>query len=165
VDELAAVLEASDLFIGADSGPAHLAAAVGTPAVVLFSGTNDPRQWQPCGEAVRVLRQPVPCSPCHRTRCPWADHPCMRRLTPNDAAAAVEDLASSGRETTWGLSQSSRRRLSRLSRSENRTAPFANREADGGIVPVAVQQNVKTAVTLAGTLTQPQSTETEPESK
>jgi lipopolysaccharide heptosyltransferase II len=90
--ELAAALEQADLFVGADSGPAHLAAAVGTPAVVLFSGTNNPRQWQPCGEHVQVVRHPVECSPCHRRRCGLREHPCMRGLTPGQVAEAVEQM-------------------------------------------------------------------------
>lgn len=90
VMELAALLERADVLVGADSGPAHLAAAVGTPVVVLFSGTNLPRQWQPCGEQVTVIRHRVDCSPCHRERCPRAGHPCMRLLRPQQVAAAVE---------------------------------------------------------------------------
>jgi ADP-heptose:LPS heptosyltransferase len=74
----------AELFIGADSGPAHLAAAVGTPAIVLFSGTNRVEQWRPWGARVAVLRHEVACSPCHRQTCPWADHPCMTRLAPNE---------------------------------------------------------------------------------
>ncbi len=96
VGELAAVLEQSDLFVGADSGPAHLAAAVGTPAVVLFSGTNDPKQWRPWGTGVTVVRREVRCSPCHRERCPLKDHPCMRGLEVEEVAQAVEE-ASAGR--------------------------------------------------------------------
>jgi ADP-heptose:LPS heptosyltransferase len=92
VAELAALLEQADLFVGADSGPAHLAAAVGTPGVVLFSGTNSPRQWQPAGEHMRVLRHAVACSPCHRRRCPLRGHPCMRGLTPAEVAQAVERI-------------------------------------------------------------------------
>lgn len=80
--ETAALIAQADLFIGADSGPAHLAAAVGTPAIVLFSGTNRVEQWRPWGDQVAVLRHEVACSPCHRQSCPWADHPCMSRLTP-----------------------------------------------------------------------------------
>ncbi len=90
--ELAALLEQADLAVGADSGPAHLAAAVGTPVVVLFSGTNNPRQWQPCGRQVRVARHPVQCSPCHRRRCPWPDHACMKGLAPEHVASAVARL-------------------------------------------------------------------------
>ena len=89
---LAALLEQADLFAGADSGPAHLAAAVGTRTVVLFSGTNSPRQWRPWGEHVRVVRRPVDCSPCHRRTCPWREHPCMRGLRPGEVAEAIERL-------------------------------------------------------------------------
>jgi ADP-heptose:LPS heptosyltransferase len=82
--ETAALIARADLFIGADSGPAHLAAAVGTPAMVLFSGTNRVEQWRPWGSHVTVLRHETACSPCHRQSCPWADHPCMSRLTPSE---------------------------------------------------------------------------------
>jgi hypothetical protein len=88
--ELAALLEQADVLVGADSGPAHLAAAVGTPAVVLFSGTNSAGQWQPCGEQVTVIRHEVDCSPCHRGRCPRAGHPCMRLIRPQEVAAEVQ---------------------------------------------------------------------------
>jgi ADP-heptose:LPS heptosyltransferase len=92
VAELAALLEQADLVVGTDSGPAHLAAAVGTPAVVLFSGTNSLPQWQPRGEHVRVIRRAVACSPCHRHRCPLAGHPCMSGIAPSEVADAVESL-------------------------------------------------------------------------
>jgi len=92
VAELAAVLQRADLALGADSGPAHLAAAVGTPVVVLFSGTNNPGQWRPAGRQVRVCRHPVDCYPCHRRECPRAEHPCMSGLRPETVAAEVEGL-------------------------------------------------------------------------
>ncbi len=91
VVELAALLEQSDLFVGADSGPAHVAAAVGTPSVVLFSGTNRTGQWRPRGEHVAILRHAVACSPCHRRVCPLGEHPCMRGLAPSRVAEAVEE--------------------------------------------------------------------------
>lgn len=87
--QLAALLEQARQFIGGDSGPAHLAAAMGTPSVVLFSGTNQVSQWRPWGEHVSVLSHPVACSPCHRQRCPLADHPCMTNLLPRDVADLV----------------------------------------------------------------------------
>lgn len=90
--ELAALLRRADLLVGTDSGPAHLAAAVDTPAIVLFSGTNNPRQWQPRGRHVVVLRHRVECSPCHRARCPWVEHPCMAGLHPRQVAAAVRGV-------------------------------------------------------------------------
>ncbi len=88
--KLAAVLQRADLLIGADSGPAHVAAAVGTRVLALFSGTNDPRQWRPWGEAVTVIRNAPVCSPCHREICPWADHPCMRGLSVESVHRAAD---------------------------------------------------------------------------
>ena len=83
VTETTALLERADLFIGADSGPAHLAASAGTLSVVLFSGTNQPRQWRPWSRHSLTLRRRVPCQPCHQKVCPLADHPCMSGLDPD----------------------------------------------------------------------------------
>jgi ADP-heptose:LPS heptosyltransferase len=77
-----ALLERADLFLGVDSGPAHLAASAGTPSIILFSGTNHVRQWRPWSRRALVLRHKVPCSPCHRKSCPLADHPCLGGLGP-----------------------------------------------------------------------------------
>jgi ADP-heptose:LPS heptosyltransferase len=82
VTETAALLERADLFLGADSGPAHLAACAGVPSVILFSGTNRSRQWRPWSRQSLVLRHRVPCSPCHQKTCPLAGHPCLSGLTP-----------------------------------------------------------------------------------
>jgi lipopolysaccharide heptosyltransferase II len=92
--ELAAVLEQADLMVGADSGPAHLAAAVGTPVVTLFSGTNRAGQWRPRARQVKVLWHRVPCSPCHREQCPRADHPCMAGLRPERVAEVIASSLS-----------------------------------------------------------------------
>jgi ADP-heptose:LPS heptosyltransferase len=82
VTETTALLERADLFIGSDSGPAHLAASAGTLSVIMFSGTNQPRQWRPWSRHSLVLRHRVPCQPCHQKVCPLADHPCMSGLSP-----------------------------------------------------------------------------------
>jgi len=87
--ELAALFEEAEVVVGADSGPAHLAAAVGRPVVVLASGTNIASQWQPPGRHVTVVKNTVDCSPCHRTRCPRAGHPCMHGLRPETVVAGV----------------------------------------------------------------------------
>jgi heptosyltransferase-2 len=83
VTETAALLERAELFIGSDSGPAHLAACVGVASVVLFSGTNRAAQWRPWSRRSLVLREPVPCRPCHHKACPLVDHPCMARIEPD----------------------------------------------------------------------------------
>ncbi|MEA3489173.1 MAG: glycosyltransferase family 9 protein [Candidatus Omnitrophota bacterium] len=49
------LLSGSALFVGVDSGPAHIAAATGVPAVILFSGINDPEQWAPRGNNVKLV--------------------------------------------------------------------------------------------------------------
>jgi heptosyltransferase-2 len=82
VIEVAALLERADLFIGADSGPAHLAACAGLPSVILFSGTNHVGQWRPWSRRALVLTHLVSCRPCHQKTCPLADHPCMTGLEP-----------------------------------------------------------------------------------
>ena len=85
-------MQRADLFIGADSGPAHLAASVACPVIALFSGTNSAAQWRPWGEHVKVLRHSVPCSPCHRTSCVFAAHPCMSGLLPEVVLQAATNV-------------------------------------------------------------------------
>jgi ADP-heptose:LPS heptosyltransferase len=68
---LAAILERLDLFITGDTGPMHLAAAVGTPIVAVF-GPSDPVRYAPHGPLDRVIRVDLPCSPCNRIRLPPA---------------------------------------------------------------------------------------------
>ena len=83
VTQTTALLERADLFIGSDSGPAHLAASARTLSVILFSGTNQPRQWRPWSRHSLVMRHRVACQPCHQKVCPLADHPCMAGLGPD----------------------------------------------------------------------------------
>jgi ADP-heptose:LPS heptosyltransferase len=75
-----------------DSGPAHLAAAVGTPVLGLYSGTNLASQWGVRGKRSRILRAATPCSPCELTACPYGNE-CMRRLSVGQALAAARGLA------------------------------------------------------------------------
>jgi lipopolysaccharide heptosyltransferase II len=88
--ELAAVLARARVVIANDSGPMHLAAAVGTPVVALF-GPTDPGRTAPMGAASRILDRYVFCSPCFLTECPYG-HECMREVTVAMALAVVEEL-------------------------------------------------------------------------
>lgn len=90
VPETTALLERADLFLGADSGPAHLAACAGVPSVILFSGTNRVRQWRPWSRRSLVLRRRVTCRPCHHKTCPLADHPCLAGITPDRVHRAAK---------------------------------------------------------------------------
>jgi ADP-heptose:LPS heptosyltransferase len=53
------------LFIGNDSGPGHLAAALDVPAVIVFSGAVNIETWQPRGRNAIALRADIECSPCY----------------------------------------------------------------------------------------------------
>ncbi|MBN2469664.1 MAG: WecB/TagA/CpsF family glycosyltransferase [Anaerolineae bacterium] len=102
--QLGAVLARCDLFIGADSGVMHLAAAAGAPVLALF-GPSNARAWGPWTTAGRVLHSGVLCSPCSYVRhtvgqregCPART--CMRLLTPEQVTgAALEHLQG---RATW----------------------------------------------------------------
>jgi lipopolysaccharide heptosyltransferase II len=71
-----------------DSGAMHIAGAVGTPVVAMF-GPTDPRRTAPMNPHATVLRHDMPCSPCFRTSCPFADHPCMRLIEVENVYEAV----------------------------------------------------------------------------
>jgi ADP-heptose:LPS heptosyltransferase len=73
--------------VSADTGVAHLAAAVGTSTVTLF-GPTDPRLTSPRGRRARAIEGRAPCAPCFLERCP-IDHPCMRSIEPTVVAAAI----------------------------------------------------------------------------
>jgi lipopolysaccharide heptosyltransferase II len=88
--ELAAVFSLARVVVSNDSGPAHLAAAVGTPVVVFF-GPTDPGRTAPVGSAARILDRYVFCSPCFLEKCPYG-HECMREITVGDAVAAIDQL-------------------------------------------------------------------------
>ncbi|MBI2881699.1 MAG: glycosyltransferase family 9 protein [Candidatus Tectomicrobia bacterium] len=93
--ELMALLSRADLMVGNDSGPTHMAAALGTRTVALFSGTNDAAEWAPAGPGTRVLRKDVPCSPCGLKVCAFDHHGCMEGLALEDVQEAVTACESS----------------------------------------------------------------------
>jgi len=91
LEELTALLGRSALFIGNDSGPAHLAAACGVPSIVLF-GPQDPRRFGPWSERTQVLHHPVACFPCRQTVCVMAEDPCVNRNEVADVIARARDM-------------------------------------------------------------------------
>jgi ADP-heptose:LPS heptosyltransferase len=68
---VAALLQSASLAVTNDSGPMHLAAAVATPQVVLYAGTELVSQWAPTHVSARLLRVPTWCTPCFRFDCPY----------------------------------------------------------------------------------------------
>lgn len=79
--DLPVLLDVCDVFIGNDSGPAHIAAAQGLEIILLVSGTNDIRFWYPWTERLSLLQHEVPCSPCELEVCPVEGHPCVDEIT------------------------------------------------------------------------------------
>ena len=88
--ELAALLARARVVAANDSGPMHLAAAVGTPVVAIF-GPTDPGRTAPAGAPFRVLDRYVFCSPCFLKECPYG-HECMREVAVEAVLAAVMEL-------------------------------------------------------------------------
>jgi heptosyltransferase-2 len=87
---VAALAARARVVVANDSGPMHLAAAVGTPVVALF-GPTDPGRTGPTGAASEVLDRYVFCSPCYLKECPYG-HECMREISVEMVAGAVERL-------------------------------------------------------------------------
>ncbi|MEO6500672.1 MAG: glycosyltransferase family 9 protein [Jatrophihabitantaceae bacterium] len=91
--ELAGVLAGAEAVLVANTGPAHLAAAVGTPVVSLFSPVVPAARWAPYGVAVALLGdQGAACRGSRQTRCPVPGHPCLSGVEPATVVATVEQL-------------------------------------------------------------------------
>jgi lipopolysaccharide heptosyltransferase II len=88
--ELAALIEASPLLISNNTGPVHVAAAVGSPVVDLYALTNP--QHTPWRVPHRVLFHDVPCKYCYKSVCPEGHHDCLRRVEPEAVVQAALDL-------------------------------------------------------------------------
>jgi ADP-heptose:LPS heptosyltransferase len=99
--DLAAVLEQLAVFVTGDTGPMHLAAAVGTPLVALF-GPSVPARYAPRSAGSRVVRVDLPCSPCNRIRLPperCRGHvpDCLDGITVDAVLASARELLDSER--------------------------------------------------------------------
>ena len=88
--QLGALIESCALYLTCDSGPMHIAAAVGTPTIALF-GPTSPIRHGPYGENHEVIEKPVECRPCYKRKCMRKDqlHLCMTEIDPNEVVAQV----------------------------------------------------------------------------
>jgi heptosyltransferase-2 len=89
---LVGVLAQLRLLLTNDSGPMHLAAALGTPLVAVF-GSTDWVETAPVSERARVVREDTECAPCRLRECP-IDHRCMTRVGVSRVAAAALELVA-----------------------------------------------------------------------
>jgi hypothetical protein len=94
----AEIIRRCKLFVGNDSGPSHLAAAVGIPVVTIFSSFVFPELWKPWGPRSRIIRHSVPCEFCfaENGKCPTGTNVCIDGISVNEVLsgclAALEDL-------------------------------------------------------------------------
>lgn len=98
---LMGLLAKARLLVSNDTGAMHVAAAVGTPVLAIF-GPTDAEATGPVGQSTRLLRQPVPCSPCLLRECP-IDHRCMTRISVEQVlgeAIALLDASLGSRSPT-----------------------------------------------------------------
>jgi ADP-heptose:LPS heptosyltransferase len=106
---VAAVIEQLDLFVTGDTGPMHLANAVGTPIVAVF-GPSDPRRYAPRGVRDTVVRIDLPCSPCNRIRLPPArcvghTPDCLTGVEVAQVLAAIDETLRLGPAPRHGSGQ------------------------------------------------------------
>jgi lipopolysaccharide heptosyltransferase II len=90
LQQLAAVLEAAAMLLSNNTGPVHVAAAVGTPVVDLYALTNP--QHTPWQVPSRVLSHDVPCKYCYKSVCPQEHGHCLSLIPPQSVTQAVLDL-------------------------------------------------------------------------
>lgn len=90
LSDLVGVLSCLRGFVTNDSGPMHLAAALGVPLVAVF-GSTDWRETAPVSPRATVVREPVDCAPCMLRECP-IDHRCMRGVSVDRVARAALEL-------------------------------------------------------------------------
>jgi ADP-heptose:LPS heptosyltransferase len=90
---LAAVIAGAGAIVVGNTGPAHVAAAVGTPVLSLYAPTVPAVRWRPWMVPHKLLYVDVPCAGCRARVCPVAGHPCLAGVQVADAIAALERLA------------------------------------------------------------------------
>ncbi|HEY6119292.1 MAG TPA: lipopolysaccharide heptosyltransferase II [Pyrinomonadaceae bacterium] len=92
LDELVALLTQVDLLITNDTGPAHIAAALRRPTLVIFGPTN-PLTTRPFSTSAEIMREPPDCAPCMLRDCP-IDHRCMTAISPDQVFEKARMLIS-----------------------------------------------------------------------
>jgi lipopolysaccharide heptosyltransferase II len=92
LSELTALLSLAPILISNNTGPVHIAAAIGTPVVDLYALTNP--QHTPWGVPNRVLFHDVPCRNCYKSICPEGHYHCLRLVPPAAVVQATCELLS-----------------------------------------------------------------------
>ncbi|MEP6719236.1 MAG: lipopolysaccharide heptosyltransferase II [bacterium] len=90
IAQLVAILSLCDLLVTNDTGPAHIAAALGRPTLVIFGPTN-PLTTRPFSPYAEIISHPPECAPCMLRDCP-IDHRCMTAITPDEVFSRAQAL-------------------------------------------------------------------------
>lgn len=93
--ELAAIAKRARVFVSGDSGPMHVAAAVGTPVVAIFGPTTPELGFAPRIKASEIVQRALECRPCHRHGpqvCPLGHFRCMKEIGAADVLVAIGRL-------------------------------------------------------------------------
>ncbi|MEW6637538.1 MAG: glycosyltransferase family 9 protein [Actinomycetota bacterium] len=90
--DLAEVIAGAEAIVVGNTGPAHLAAAVGTPVVSLFAPTVPEVRWRPWRVPHALLYRDVPCAGCRARVCPVEGHPCMSGVSVGEVVAVLHRL-------------------------------------------------------------------------
>ncbi|HVM95716.1 MAG TPA: lipopolysaccharide heptosyltransferase II, partial [Candidatus Acidoferrales bacterium] len=93
IGQAVALLSLCAGFAGNDSGSMHVAGVCGLPTVGIFGSTN-PVRTAPLGRRTAVLYEAIDCSPCLARTCRFGHYDCLRRITPNAVASALERLGA-----------------------------------------------------------------------
>lgn len=97
--DLYALYERTQLMIGLDSGPLHIANAVGIPKIIGIYGPTPAGRTGPIGAQHTILETKLPCQPCYSRTCKIKTHDCMRSITPEQVINATKQALQAGRET------------------------------------------------------------------
>jgi ADP-heptose:LPS heptosyltransferase len=90
---LAETIAGASAVVTGNTGPAHLAAALGTPVVSLFAPTVPAVRWRPWKVPHVLLYAPVDCAGCRAKKCPVPGHPCLERVSVPAVADALNRIA------------------------------------------------------------------------
>ncbi len=96
--ESASVLKHSELFLGPDSGPMHVAAACGVPCAVVFSARQNPGIWYPIGQNHRIVYHDVPCKNCMLETCIENRKKCITSITVDEMLQAAMEAWKNGQQ-------------------------------------------------------------------
>ena len=136
--QLGTVLAGADAVVCGNTGPMHLAAAVGTPVVAAFAPTVPLARWRPWRVPHVVLGdQDVPCAGCRSRVCPLDEQVCLASVTGADVVAALDRLAPARTRRRRWWRREDRSRVELVSEHASPLAALGDADAGGQNVHVA----------------------------